>query len=751
MASGTITLDTPKSTVAGYIKWSGEASTATNNYSLVSASIYLKKTDGYTSWGDFSGKLIINGNSYSFSKNVTLGSSYVLIASKTGVKVNHDSDGSKKIAISTSFKIPDTTIAGTYSASKTVTLDTIKRLSYLTDSVDIKAGEDFTLNINRYSGSYVHDISIKADGITLREAKGYGEKVTFSSDSYQESLFTALAGSLSKACTVVLTTRSGDMVLGSNSYTGTITAPSPGNLILTLSSVYIGERQGVTVAQPCSGYDYTAVYQYVSGVTGPVSLSSSENLSGTLPIGEEFASQMPGDVDNAVCTICVTASYHGIQAGPALNMGFNVRLPESYKVIYFDENDASYGFLNEDLTGSSKKFINGAGTLQMTIPASSMASAVYQAKIEKYELRQGTKSVTAVSPFAAGDLILELTGGSGQAVELSITDSRGNCRCCTYHVSDVDFIDYTSFKLADSVIYRENGFDSTVKMHIEGTAWKGNFGRQDNSLHIRYQVRKAGSDAVYGPFEITGIPIDADGRFSATYVLNAGAGEGFDIDSAYEVQTETGDRVISVSKSASINSGIIGMYLKRNQDNYHVGINCKPEDDELEASSQKAGLSVKGGLELISTDDKISGIYTDTAGRLCVEPALGNLILTGGLYLPDGSRITVGSDTVPVAAQQGSNFVELNLGAYFLRMNWGTITVKVSETNTPVATALSYKAGFFTEAPFVTVAPRTGVIGSVVKGVSFYNNTADGCDIFVNRTNTTAFSVIWKAISITAD
>lgn len=97
MANGTITLDTPKSTVAGYIKWTSEASSATNNYSLVSAYVYLKKTDGYTSWGDFSGKLTINGTSYSFSKNATLGSSYVLMTSKTGVRVNHDSDGTKKI------------------------------------------------------------------------------------------------------------------------------------------------------------------------------------------------------------------------------------------------------------------------------------------------------------------------------------------------------------------------------------------------------------------------------------------------------------------------------------------------------------------------------------------------------------------------------------------------------------------------------------------------------------------------------
>ena len=119
--------------------------------------------------------------------------------------------------------------------------------------------------------------------------------------------------------------------------------------------------------------------------------------------------------------------------------------------------------------------------------------------------------------------------------------------------------------------------------------------------------------------------------------------------------------------------------------------------------------------------------------------------------MPDGSPITVGAGRVPVATQQGSNFVEMNLDAYILRMNWGTITIKVTETGTPVATALSYKSNFFTEAPFVTVTPRTGVIGSVVKGVSFNNNTADGCDIFVNRTNTTAFSVIWKAISITTD
>lgn len=747
MASGTITLDTPKSTVAGYIKWSSEASSATNNYSLVSAYVYLKKTDGYTSWGDFSGKLTINGTSYSFSKNATLGSSYVLMTSKTGIKVNHDSDGTKKITISTSFKNTGTTIAGTYSASKTVTLDTIKRLSYISGSVDITAGLPFTVNINRYSTGYVHDIAIKVGGNVIREAKGYGEKVTFSSESYQSSIFTALDGSLSKACTIVLTTRSGDTVIGSNSYSGTITAASPGQLMLSQSSVFIGGSQGVAVEKPSDLYTYSAAYQFAE-LTGSVSLISS---AGVLPVGENFAANMPGHVNEASCLVTMTASYAGIAVGQPMVMEFTVRLPESYRVVSFDGNNVVCSFLDTALTGSSAKFINGAGTLRLTIPADAKAAALYQASIVKYQVTMGEQSNELTEIPVPGDLVLELTGGTGKIIELLIMDSRGNTKLCTYTISDENFIDYTSLKVAECRIYRENGFDTAVKLHVKGSAWNGNFGVQSNSLKITYTVKKSGSSTVYGPFTLSNIPIASGGTFERIADLDSGTAGGFDTDAAYEIHAQVSDCLKSYMTDVVVNSGMIGMYLKRNHDNYHVGINCKPDASELDIASEKAGLSVKGGLELISAGDQVSGIYTDTSGRLCVEPALSSLILSGSLQMPDGSPITIGAGRVPVATQQGSNFVEMNLDSYILRMNWGTITIKVTETGTPVATALSYKSNFFTEAPFVTVTPRTGVIGSVVKGVSFNNNTADGCDIFVNRTNTTAFSVIWKAISITTN
>lgn len=747
MASGTITLDTPKSSVAGYIKWTSEASSATNNYSLVSAYVYLKKTDGYTSWGDFSGKLTINGTSYSFSKNATLGSSYVLMTSKTGIKVNHDSDGTKKITIGTSFKNTGTTIAGTYSASKTVTLDTIKRLSYLSGSVDISAGQPFTVNINRYSTNYVHDIAIKVGGNVIREAKGYGEKVTFSSESYQSSIFTALGGSLSKACTIVLTTRSGDTVIGNNSYSGTITAASPGQLMLSKSSVFIGESQGIAVEGPSDLYTYSASYQF-AGLTGSVSLISS---AGVLPVGENFAANMPGNVNETSCLVTMTASYAGITVGQPMVMDFTVRLPESYRVVEFDGNCVAWSFLDTALTGSSAKFINGAGTLDLTIPADAKAAALYQATIVKYQVTMGEKSAELTDLSASGDFVLNLTGGTGKVIQLLIMDSRGNSKLCTYTVSDENFIDYTSLKVAECRIYRENGFDTTVKLQVKGSAWGGNFGAQSNSMKITYTVKKSGSSTVYGPFTLSNIPIASGGSFERVADLDSGTAEGFDTDAAYEIHAEVSDCLKSYLTDVVVNSGMIGMYLKRNNDNYHVGINCKPDASELDSASQKAGLSVRGGLELISTDDKVSLAYTDSTGNLCINPALGNLILEGGISLPAGKSITMGTDTVPACTAQGSNFVELDLGAYRLRMNWGTVTVKVTETNTPVPTAISYKSNFFTEAPFITVAPRTGVIGTVVKGVSFYDNTADGCNIYVNRTNTTAFSVIWKAISITTD
>ncbi len=101
---------------------------------------------------------------------------------------------------------------------------------------------------------------------------------------------------------------------------------------------------------PSDLYSSSANYQF-AGFEGSVSLISS---AGVLPVGESFAVNMPGNVNEASCLVTMTASYAGITVGQPETMDFTVRLPDSYRVVSFDQNSAVCAFLDTALTEAAQ-------------------------------------------------------------------------------------------------------------------------------------------------------------------------------------------------------------------------------------------------------------------------------------------------------------------------------------------------------------------------------------------------------------
>jgi hypothetical protein len=161
MAGGTITISGLSAhNAAGYIRWSSDASNAAENYSIVNAYVYIKKTDSYTTWGTAKGTITINGVSSSYSQSVTLSTSYVLVGSQKNIKVKHTANGTKTIRISASVGISGTSLSGPFSAADDVRLDTISRISSLSSSASFTAGQQITLTISRYSSEFTHTAQI---------------------------------------------------------------------------------------------------------------------------------------------------------------------------------------------------------------------------------------------------------------------------------------------------------------------------------------------------------------------------------------------------------------------------------------------------------------------------------------------------------------------------------------------------------------------------------------------------------------
>lgn len=131
MASGTFNLTSTKSTLKGKIEWSSSSNGSSANSSSVTASLYIARTDSYTTKGTWSYGFNVGGTTKSGTWYGSVSSSWICIATIT-TTVGHSSDGSGSCYLEGYVNGPSgTTMAGYgVSGNTTVTLDKIPR--YLT-------------------------------------------------------------------------------------------------------------------------------------------------------------------------------------------------------------------------------------------------------------------------------------------------------------------------------------------------------------------------------------------------------------------------------------------------------------------------------------------------------------------------------------------------------------------------------------------------------------------------------------------
>ena len=124
MAGSTIYGTTSNQYIQSAIIWSATADEK-NNKSYVTATLYYKRTNEFTTSGTGTFSISIEGVATKKTKSITIANSWVEVVS-AGQWVDHNKDGSKSITISASGNIPDTTLTST-DCSDTVTLDKISR------------------------------------------------------------------------------------------------------------------------------------------------------------------------------------------------------------------------------------------------------------------------------------------------------------------------------------------------------------------------------------------------------------------------------------------------------------------------------------------------------------------------------------------------------------------------------------------------------------------------------------------------
>lgn len=139
MASGTITGETGNQYISAKVIWSSVADNETNK-STVTAALYYKRLNDYTTYGTGSFAITINGNKMTASNYINITNDGWALALEVSDVVEHDSDGSKKITISATGSISGTTLSST-SVSGTAVLDTIPRASEITSADAVTLGD----------------------------------------------------------------------------------------------------------------------------------------------------------------------------------------------------------------------------------------------------------------------------------------------------------------------------------------------------------------------------------------------------------------------------------------------------------------------------------------------------------------------------------------------------------------------------------------------------------------------------------
>lgn len=167
-ASGTIDGSSTASRCDCRIVWSSTSNGSSDNSSSVTASIQILKTGSGTTTGTFSGTITINGTNYNVSKKFSPYNygNWATVGSKT-VTIPHNVDGTKTITISGKLTQTGTTMAGTYTASGTAVLDTIDRLSTITNVTKTTIDKPFSIKFPDYGLYYdLHVSYINSETLT---------------------------------------------------------------------------------------------------------------------------------------------------------------------------------------------------------------------------------------------------------------------------------------------------------------------------------------------------------------------------------------------------------------------------------------------------------------------------------------------------------------------------------------------------------------------------------------------------------
>lgn len=306
MANGIIAGKTDNEYISAQVIWSSKTDAA-KNQSTVTATLYYKRTNDYTTYGTGDFAITIAGKATNVSNYISFSDDEWVEAMSATVTVDHDADGSKNITISATGGIPGTSLEST-SLTGTAVLDTIPRASAITSASKTTLGNKCSVKWTPLSTSFRYKLkftlgewSITTDAIHPGQKSAYTYDMTIPLDAASQ-LPTKKTGTMTVTLYTYSNSAGTTQVGDGSSKTFTVTVPNNSNtkpvVTMALSAVntlgaafaglYIQGRSQVKVTLTGNGKygaTITAYKLYVAGkLQDSTTLSDFLTTSGTATV-----------------------------------------------------------------------------------------------------------------------------------------------------------------------------------------------------------------------------------------------------------------------------------------------------------------------------------------------------------------------------------------------------------------------------------------------------------------------------------
>lgn len=614
------------------LEWSATQNVA-NNTSTIKVNLYWmglsSSATTYTS-STKSGSVTIDGTASAFSgaglaKLTGAEKKLIKTYSKT---VTHNSDGSKSVALSAYFDL-NLSLGGTsysrVSLSGTAVLNTIPRTSSLTSSPSWTAGNSLPITISRSTASFVHDVTIKVNGVTIKTLSNIATSTTVNfTVSENTSIFRELAKdtvNFNQATTIEVKTKSGSTVIGTNTYTGTCSSPNATYLRSEFDRyVYVDESVVFPLYRANSEFLHTIEVSFGSftkTITGIDVATYTWTPSSTEQ--DQLYAQMPNEsYKNGV--VSLTTYYNGVKVRNTLTAWIQFYVRNSQPI--FNDSQVGYADTNSTtiaLTGNDQYIIQGQSDVRVSID--SVATGVNSATISRYEITLGnvTKSLTGTGFVSFG----KVTANVNIPIKVSVIDSRGFTTVVT---KTITVLPYTT-PLTNLEAKRLNNFESETTIKLKGSFSPLTIGGINKNTVVSAQYRyreKTGSWGSYESFEL-----------SVTGSSYAVANVSLDLDNtnAYEIEVKVTDLISGSTTTKMVDVGQPIFFIDSTKKS--IGVNKFPSGTKT--------FEISGGLDV--------GGSLNVAGSLSVNSDISTtgVVNTDALVLSYGARIT----------QKNSNFVHV--------------------------------------------------------------------------------------------